>query len=290
MKTRSFITLFFTLLVLSNAVAGGLHTKLDYPMTGAALLGFLSGSPPASLDVVLPDIPAQLSNLNTTEKITRYKNTIELVLNNQSDLDEDAKVKVDANITYYLIDGTDLSESISLEVDFKSGALQKSNISNIYAFTNAYRVVLTVTNVVLDGAPNFNSVALATKVKNFIELVISFQEESYDRIDYNTVVSGLTHCKDVDPDELIIKWNSEQYAEEYELEYTYVDDYTANYSTAIPPAYIKYDFKNNSTRISLKDTYYRFPLLYEKGWILYRVRAIGKGGPNLDLPVYCKWS
>ncbi|MCK9640116.1 MAG: hypothetical protein M0R39_09430 [Prolixibacteraceae bacterium] len=74
------------------------------------------------------------------------------------------------------------------------------------------------------------------------------------------------------------------------MEYTFADDYTDNYSVPVNPLNIPFNFKDNSTRVSINETYYRFPLVFERGYLLYRVRAIGRGGNNLESPVYCRWS
>jgi len=237
----------------------------------------------------LPNI--NLNGLNTADKITSYQNTVELVLKNHSAFDKDAKVTVTAFLKYFLINNSDsVNEPISLELNIKSGALVKSDVSGIYAFTNAYKVELIITDVAVDGSSNADTAGLTEKLKNAIELNISFQKESITRINYNTVVSNLIACRDAATDEMVVSWSSLDDAEEYELEYTFVDDYSADINVPLNPAQISFNFKENSTRISLKEAYYRFPLLYERGYILYRVRAIGRGGNNLELPVYCKWS
>ncbi len=69
--------------------------------------------------------------------------------------------------------------------------------------------------------------------------------------------------------DLTIGWASFPGAKSYELEYVLVD-----YWVKTKTAY-HYDFKNNSTRIQLNSTNYSFPLIYEKGYILYRIKAHG---------------
>lgn len=283
--------IFFSLLFLTGYVYSGEHPKIEFPIDGNILMNVTSGGAPISNTVAVPGIdPAQLSQLNTADKITSYQNTIELVLKNHSAFDEDVNVNIEGSIVYYPIDGTSpVSKNIKLGIEFQSGALKKSNISSIYAFTNAYKVDINVTNVNYSGASGYDPVMLKNKLINFIELVISFQEESFTRIDYNSVVGGIIGCNDASTDELVISWKPVDYAEEYELEITFCDDYGSIYSP-ISPSQISFNFKDNSTRVSTKETFYRLPLTSSRGYYLYRIRAIGRGGSDLDLPVRCKWS
>jgi len=80
----------------------------------------------------------------------------------------------------------------------------------------------------------------------------------------------------------------------YELEWTYVDNYSVNPSTGaistIAATSLSYDFANNSTRVWLDTNYYRIPLTYQKGYILYRVRMVRPDSVEYKYPVYGAWS
>ena len=283
---KYFLLLMFCIWVL-NAEAKQ-YPKVNFPISGTLLMA--TGAP-LNFSATYPGINlGNVSQLNTSNRITSYQNTIELVLKNSSDFTENAKVTLTADLQYLGIDNSVGSKSITLEINYRSGAVTKSNISGIYAFKNAYNIALTNINTVVTADAGVDINALKIKLKDFIELNIGFLEERTTRINYTNIPSNLGACEDQADDELVIKWSFLPDAEQYELEYTFVDDYTEAYNAPMNPANIPFNFKINSTRVSLKETYYRFPLLYERGWILYRVRAIGKGGTNLDLPVFCKWS
>lgn len=62
--------------------------------------------------------------------------------------------------------------------------------------------------------------------------------------------------------------------EEYELEWIYIDNYLSD-NTSITAANLHFNneyFAKNSTRITTKNTYYQIPVIYPKGFIIYRVR------------------
>ena len=81
-------------------------------------------------------------------------------------------------------------------------------------------------------------------------------------------------------DELLVTWNQLPVADEYDLEWTFIDSsaYARNrYGTPGSPEFIKNVFLNNATRVSLTDTFksYRIPLLYDgRGLLISRVRAV----------------
>jgi RHS repeat-associated protein len=88
-----------------------------------------------------------------------------------------------------------------------------------------------------------------------------------------TFVSAATaqdlNC-DLVMDQLTIAWNPIIGAEEYQLEWVYINDIEKNSSNVFV------DFKVNSTRISTSATSYALSLIFDKGYVCYRVRAVGR--------------
>jgi hypothetical protein len=78
--------------------------------------------------------------------------------------------------------------------------------------------------------------------------------------------------------EMLFNWDFIPGANEYEMEYTYVDDYglnTSNFSSFIKPASsVNYDFSHDATRIVTPFNYFYLPMNYDRGYILFRVRPI----------------
>lgn len=72
--------------------------------------------------------------------------------------------------------------------------------------------------------------------------------------------------------DLEIYWDYMPGAEEYELEWTWINDYSG--------ANLFYDFRHDATRITTSQQSYRIPILYEKGYIAFRLRGIGRNGPH----------
>ena len=80
----------------------------------------------------------------------------------------------------------------------------------------------------------------------------------------------------------------------YELEWTYVDDYKVNAATGVIDQQnsnaLKYDFNYNSTRVWLDTNYYRLPITYSRGFIVYRVRMVRPDSVQYKFPVYSQWT
>jgi RHS repeat-associated protein len=93
---------------------------------------------------------------------------------------------------------------------------------------------------------------------------------------------------------------------EYELEWTYVDDYrwnTANWnatgggmsnaftsSSSSSSAYIEYNFTNNATRVRVRQPQYDIPIIYQRGAIVYRVRTVSPNTNDYSKVIYGNWS
>ncbi len=89
----------------------------------------------------------------------------------------------------------------------------------------------------------------------------------------------------------------------YELEWTYVDNYKVNFTTnneesnipnqavqTILAPNLKYNFINNSTRIITDKPEYDIPLIYKRGYILYRVRIVRPDESNYKNYIKGPWS
>jgi RHS repeat-associated protein len=110
----------------------------------------------------------------------------------------------------------------------------------------------------------------------------------------NATVSPLTTATS-DEDELEISWenNTLTPAVEYELEWTWIDNYSDENNVVLGKNQIKLteqDFILNSTRIQTKGTSYRIPLIFSKGYLIYRVRAVGRFLGDISKNYYGSWS
>jgi len=94
-------------------------------------------------------------------------------------------------------------------------------------------------------------------------------------------------------DEYKISWPQLTGAEEYEVEWTWADNFGNTTTTPFSPSVIRLsekDFAKNSTRVRIKELNYKIPLVYANGYLVYRVRALGRRMDNVSKVFYGKWS
>lgn len=102
--------------------------------------------------------------------------------------------------------------------------------------------------------------------------------------------AGTLHIDQKANGNIAIHWKPLKWAVAYDLEWTYVDDYDINPGFSRSPEQVIYNFKNNSTRVRLSDHRYEIPNVFERGYVLFRVRGIGKWGDDFEETVEGNWS
>ncbi|MFL0185004.1 polymorphic toxin-type HINT domain-containing protein [Tenacibaculum maritimum] len=93
-------------------------------------------------------------------------------------------------------------------------------------------------------------------------------------------------------------WNKIKGADEYHLEWTWIDNYKApsndvnepNYLAASEKKFFEKDFENNSTRIQTSKTSYSVANIYDSGFLIGRVRAVGRFTAPPYSHKYGSWS
>ena len=118
-----------------------------------------------------------------------------------------------------------------------------------------------------------------------LELEVSVTTQSYEWMLPTVIASTtLTHQTALSADgNLNVNWTALSAAEYYELEWTYVSDQSANPAVRLTAQQVEVDrflFRNNSSRVEVKGLSYAIPMIYEKGFILYRIRAVGRNIVN----------
>ncbi|NHF58984.1 hypothetical protein FK220_006515 [Flavobacteriaceae bacterium TP-CH-4] len=125
-----------------------------------------------------------------------------------------------------------------------------------------------------------------------VVLEIGFSAETY------TELSGTVPNPGVLPifnnQEVRISWDPVPGAVSYDVEWTWVDGYDASFDTPLRAMndipFTKRDYELNSTRVQTTDTDYEIPLIYSKGYLIYRVRAVGRYLENPSKYKFGLWS
>jgi RHS repeat-associated protein len=201
----------------------------------------------------------------------------------------DYTATVDFLLTYKTWDGNNHvfvnhTESRQLQVEYKAKESHKDKM--VYEFSGGYAVSVQVTGL---SAKDKDLAPVNLSLTN-LSLETEIETERYYAFDPLFIPTVVAHKSNIsDRGELEIFWDVIPGAETYDMEWMYINNYDGN-GQLIPAADLKVDelaFQFNSTRISTSNTFYDIPYLYGKGYILYRVRGVGKINKGSD--PYTTW-
>ena len=91
-------------------------------------------------------------------------------------------------------------------------------------------------------------------------------------------------------DILRVYWSPSLGIEEYQFEWSFVNDYGTSPGVYKSASNVFVDFKNNSTRVGTYGHYYDISLIYDRGYLCYRVRGLGRDIYDPERTVYGTWS
>jgi RHS repeat-associated protein len=132
----------------------------------------------------------------------------------------------------------------------------------------------------------YNLQLSSTQSSSVLPLGHKFIKYGTPDVEVNNVSAGA--------EEILISWQKDAVAPavEYELEWTWIDNFGLNGNKLTPAEILlsDQDFKLNSTRIQTKETNYRIPIVYSKGYIVYRVRPVGRFLDDISKNYYGNWT
>ncbi|MEZ4987452.1 MAG: hypothetical protein R2795_20805 [Saprospiraceae bacterium] len=193
----------------------------------------------------------------------------------------DWKVKVDYTIQLYTyqtpLSPTPTPVSGSLAIDYHPTDNYQDIDLFVYQPTPAgqpwTRAVLTINNVAVTdrGGRAIANPFAPQNIADDIFMELHLEVDRVFKLDINQV-PDIVNTGNYDPatQELRVHWNHVSGAVEYDLEWLFVDMAHKN-----PGDLIQVDFRN-ATRITTRQNFYRISLAYPRGYLLYRVRAVGK--------------
>jgi len=177
--------------------------------------------------------------------------------------------RADLQITYYDANGVLNTLNTSLTINFNNGATKPTNYRSSFVFRNGYSVKAKILTVWYDGI-----------ISTTYPYVFTLAGDIYiDRI-YKFTCSALPTCShtyDATNQRLNVSWPPFTGADEYDLEYTMYDDSSSiikNHFSSGTYSDFGFLFTNNATRITLSGNTYAFSLVYNPGYVFYRIRPI----------------
>ncbi|MBQ4819864.1 RHS repeat-associated core domain-containing protein [Aquimarina sp. MMG016] len=191
---------------------------------------------------------------------------------------------------------TEITLSVTHNVT-TSGEFVDKTVHVLEGFYGVRVVIVKKTYTDLDTNATSNS------TPDNISMHLGFETERYYKLsdvlpvfieNPNKITTYTDNFGNTVQESLNLNWENVKGAVTYELEWTWVDRYgdTKNDLSANEIALTEKEFKGNSSRIQTNKTHYQIPLIYDKGFLIYRVRAVGKSmDPKyISKRLYGSWS
>ena len=173
--------------------------------------------------------------------------------------------------------------------------------------------VLSVQEVLTDVNDNTISAGFVTSLPNYVYLEGGYSSERYYQLNTGQVPVIVHNYVSYDAngvattsynqgstatgsttDELELSWSYVDGAESYDLEWAWLDNYSSSsLGSTLTKAQVNLsesDFVHNSTRIRTGDQHYRIPQVFGKGYLVYRVRGVGRWLTDVTKDKYGVWS
>jgi len=190
-----------------------------------------------------------------------------------------ATPSIELQVGYFYDDlnrGNLSSQNVTLSLEVNSA---KPKLKTFWLNKNVHELYVTV--IALNGVP-------VSADWDLLELNVSIITTSYDPMPDPVAFTNLSHDPTIKNGNLNVTWDVIPGAETYELEWTYIAGMDAKTNeTKFEPSDVVVKapkditlngltFRNNSSRVVLKANRFEIPLVYEHGYVLYRLRAISK--------------
>jgi len=155
--------------------------------------------------------------------------------------------------------------SQTLSVNYSTTGTNVIDELSTYVAADAYKMEISITAINGGGSFDVNDVYLQAEIE--VERYYAFS---------GSAPSSQTASISNDNKYVNFEWSPMSGAEYYELEWVHINDYASNsFANAIATSQLNFDFYKNSTRVILRTPYYKIPKLFDRGYLVYRVRAIG---------------
>lgn len=154
-------------------------------------------------------------------------------------------------------------------------------------FDQAEKFTAQITLIKVNGVTQTNlPVNLYLQGDVFVDRIYNFTTQA--TLTPTFVSAATTQDLDCDTknDQITISWNPIVGAEEYQLEWVYINNLDKLASD------LTVNFKTSSTRISTTSTSYSISLVFDKGYICYRVRGVGRSSTvnYRDRFIFTQWT
>ena len=174
------------------------------------------------------------------------------------------------------------SQNITLDINYDKTLVEKYKEKHTFTFEGGFWYKAQIVSITPSN----------TQALPFVKISIGTSIERYQDIDKTTIPTFNLATYNSSNTEININWNAISGAEAYDLEWVWYDDYanSDNLNLTVAATDIEYSFKNNASRVTIKDNSYQLTPAFERGYLLLRVRAVGYTGAFFTHRVEGSWS
>lgn len=177
-------------------------------------------------------------------------------------------------------------QNISLDIQYDPNKLTHYKDKHLFSYSGYVRMDVQITSIIDNstGSP-------VTNPEDIFKVESQINIERYYNFTYASAPGSflITPVTNSGIYEYQVSWGAMVGAEEYDLEWTWVNDYTATYG-AYSITGKEYDFKHNSTRVRVSETQYSVTNTFDHGVLIFRVRGIGRNPSDWSKLVFGAWS
>lgn len=190
----------------------------------------------------------------------------------------DGWVEFDLGIKYFDENQDSTTTTQKFRIDYSNASGTTHMPLNLFEFSGGHWVEITINGISKSGSYTTIpcGIILSSGIK--VERYYSFK---------HTKTANPTHVE-IGSNRLQFNWPHVNGAEAYDLEWLYVDDYDT--SGTLAASEIQYDFRRSAVRVQVKGNAYDIPIVYEQGYLLYRVRPVGVQGSDKSIKQWGSWS
>ncbi|MBS1586001.1 MAG: hypothetical protein JSS82_10710 [Bacteroidetes bacterium] len=195
----------------------------------------------------------------------------------------------------------------TLSITYRPDSLSPYQDKHYHKFSNYHKIMLVITDIIDRSetiAPypvHLSSMPVGYSIPGYnSDVEAEIWQQRYDKSPYGGTYppSNITSAYNSNKSTLKVAfWDTVAVPKPtpgmYELEWTYVDDYDYTFGTGpgtLSTTQLQYDFKNNATRIITSNKSYEIPVVYERGYLVFRARIIRPDSVTYNAPVYTDWS
>ncbi len=191
----------------------------------------------------------------------------------------DVEYVVDYDYWEYEASPSATSGTVTLRVQYRRGD-ETATVRSSDHFFLARAAKIEITDVDTNYYEAGTTTDLTYRPENvYFQLKIHY--EHYQELENIQAPSLTLDCND--EDKVDVTWSAHTGAEDYELEWTFVSEE----STLPSPTF---NFKHNATKVITTETSYRVPKIYPAGYLVFRIRKVGRDPHDIETKTYGVWS